>query len=130
MNRINPLYLLALFCMLTAYSFSLLQEKKQDFLSHNEAFNQLSHKAKEYKSLKKNNINKNAVIKTINQITTDSRFKKAKINTKKSTKSISLKIQTQDFKLLNRFVNRVLNEKLTILKLEIKTNKINMEVGL
>lgn len=130
MNRINPLYLLALFCMLTAYSFSLLQEKKQDFLSHNEAFNQLSHKAKEYKSLKKNNINKNTVIKTINQITTDSRFKKAKINTKKSTKSISLKIQTQDFKLLNRFVNRVLNEKLTILKLEIKTNKINMEVGL
>jgi len=130
MNRINPLYILALFLVLALYSFTVVKDKEQDFLSHNAEFNQLLTKAKEYKKLKSNNIDRNKVIKTINQITTDSRFKKAKITTNKSKKSISLKIKTDDFRLLNKFVNRVLNEKLSILKLEIKRNKINMDIGL
>ena len=130
MNRINPLYILALFLVLSLYSFTVVKAKEQEFVVHNGEFNQFLLKAKEYKSLKSNNIDKNKVIKTINRITTDSRFKKAKISTSKSKKSISLKIQTDDFRLLNKFVNAVLNKKLTISKMEIKRNKISMDIGL
>lgn len=130
MNRINPLYILALLFVLLFYSFSLVNTKEKEFLGKNTEYNNLVVKAKEYKSLKTNNINKNRVISIINSITTDSRFKKAKIRSNKSKNSINLNIQTSDFKILNKFINRILNEKLSILKLEIKADKINLEIGI
>ena len=50
------------------------------------------------------------------------------LKTNKSKKGISLSIQSVDSNILNRFINRVLNEKLSISKLDIKATKISLEV--
>ena len=130
MNRINPLYILLFFSVLALYSFVLVNNKEKDFIQKSKDHNDFVMKAKEYSDLKTNNLNKNAVIRIINSITSNAQFRKENIKTSQSKKSIRLSMETNQPDILNKFINRVLNERLFILKLEIKVDRINLEVGL
>lgn len=130
MNRINPLYILAFVFVLAIYSFLVVKNKEKEFQTHTKNYNDMLIIAKEYKSLKTNKSSKNKTIAKINSIKSDRSFKKAKIIAQQNKKGITLNIETTDYKVLNRFLNRVLNEKLSVKKFEISTHKIKMEVGL
>ncbi|WP_320652484.1 hypothetical protein [Arcobacter sp.] len=90
---------------------------------------QLEIKAKEYKDLSNSWKNEKYINKTLDEILKNSIFKNEKIVKTATKESIKIKIETTDSRVLDNFLNRVLNKQLIIKKLELDKNFIILEVG-
>ena len=130
MNRLNPLYILLTFIVLASISFTLLSIKEDTFEKKSKNYNLFITKAKQFKSLRANNMQENKTRNIINSITNDHEYNKATIRTHDNQQSIVIDIESEDIKLLDSFINKILNSKLSISKLKIQTNKMNIEVGI
>ncbi|MFK2824057.1 hypothetical protein [Arcobacter sp. YIC-80] len=129
MNKINPLYLILLMFTFVYISFEILSQTKENFIEKSNEYNSVKQKAKEFKELNNSWANKNRTIRTINQITNSPKFRKHKILKVETQKNIKLKIESMDSKVLNDFLNRVLNKQLIIDKLELQKTYIALEIG-
>ena len=130
MNRLNPLYIIALALTITFVSFFLLNKEKSEYITQADELKTISSKAKEYKQLKSSWSNKSFVNKTLNQILRISTFKNQKVLRVNGKNSIKIKMISSNPKILNSFVNKVLNKKLIIKKLELNKSYVDLEIGL
>lgn len=128
MKRLNPLYILALVVTFLIITYVSLDNKKDEFSKLSKNVNALDIKAKTFKSNKNTWFDKKRVENQINKIINTSLFKKEKILKTKSGNLIKLKIESLNQKVLDKFLNRVLNEKIIFKKLEIKKTSIYFEV--
>ncbi|MDY3199696.1 MAG: hypothetical protein RBQ84_02000 [Arcobacter sp.] len=129
MIRINPLYIILLFLTLFFISFYLVSNQKKLYLEKSLETIQLEIKAKEYKDLSNSWKNEKYINKTLDEILKNSIFKNEKIVKTATKESIKIKIETTDSRVLDNFLNRVLNKQLIIKKLELDKNFIILEVG-
>ncbi len=129
MNKINPLYILALMLTLVLLSFQQLSEQKNSFYEKAKEFESLKEKAKEYRHLSSSWASKENTVKTLNQIVNSSQFRKHKILKVETQKNLKVKIESSDTKVLNNFLNRVLNKQLIIEKMELQKDYIALEIG-
>lgn len=130
MKRINPIYILALIVTFFILSFSLLSDKKDEYQELNKQFLSLNEKAKNFKEYNQNWFNEKRVQKKIDTIVKSSSFRKEKILKTQNKNSVRVKIESDNPKVLNKFLNRVLNEKFRFKKLEIQKRTISLEIGL
>ena len=130
MNRLNPLYVIALGVTIVFVSFFLLKEEVKLFNENNTEFNMIQVKAKEYKDFKSSWNNKAFVDKTLNQILRSSSFKNQKILRVDTKNSVKLKMISDNPRVLNSLLNKILNKKLIIKKLELDKTYIDLEIGL
>lgn len=128
MKRLNPLYILALIITILIITFVSLNNKKDEYDSLNKSVNKLEQKAKSYRNSKDTWFNKKRVENKIDKIINSSLFKKEKILKAKNGNLIKIKIESLNQKILDKFLNRVLNEKIILKKLEIKKTSIYFEL--
>ena len=85
--------------------------------------------AAEFSTLKKGWFNKNETKKQIHYLVKDRKFKNAEvIKTDEKTKTI-IQLKSKDKNVVNQFVNKLLNKKLLINKLDITKSSVNVEVS-
>lgn len=129
MNKVNPLYIIALFVTIVFISFFLLQNQKDEYSSKLEELNIIEYKVKQYKEYKSNWDNESFVNKTLDQILKNRMFKNQKVLKATTDGAIKIKMESSDPKILNSFLNKVLNKKLIIKKLELNKTYVNLEIG-
>ena len=130
MKRLNPLYIISLFATIFIISIFTLNKEKENFKEQSEQLNVYTIKAKEYKNLKESWTNKDFVNSNLAQILKNKVFVNEKI-TKTSTKElVKIKIESSDYKILDNFLNKILNKQFVIKKLEIEKSFINLEIGI
>lgn len=130
MKRLNPLYIISLFMTILFISIFLLSEQKDLLKEKTEELNQIQIKAKEYKSLKNSWNNEKYANETLDLILKNKMFSNQKILKASTNELLKLKIQSDDPKILDSFLNKVLNKELAIKKLEIEKRYINLEIGI
>ena len=124
---IDPLFLLVSSLFIFLLSIYILSNTKyQKIQSYNE-FNKNIGIINQYSSLKSSWIDKKIQLKKVNKLIKILHIKNAKIiqNSNKMTVEIKSNINT-----LHRFLNKLLNEKLNIVKLKISKDTLKFEVGL
>lgn len=130
MRRLNPLYIISLFVTILVISIFLLNEQKNILKGKTEELNEIQVKAKEYKSLKNSWNNEKYANETLDLILKNRMFSNQKILRASTNELIKLKIESDDPKILDSFLNKVLNKELAIKKLEIEKRYINLEIGI
>lgn len=130
MNRINPLYLLLLSFIIVFISLSMLASEKNLFLSKIEESRLFEKMSVDFIALKKEWFDKNEIKKQINVLTNNSKFRKADIITTFEDKKAVIKLNSQDKNIIESFVNKILNNKFLINKLEISKTSVFVEVSL
>lgn len=130
MNRLNPLYIIGLFLTILFISFYLLSTSKDEFLNKNIEYLNMDKNAKDYKSFQSTWNNKVYVNNTLNQILKNKIYTNLKILRVETKNSIKLKITSSDEKILNDFINKILNKQVIIKKLDIEKTYINLELGI
>lgn len=130
MNKLNPIYIIALFITILFVSFFLLENKKDEYTLKLKQLNTIEQTAKEYKELKSHWSNESFINSTLDQILKNRMFRNQKVLRAKTQEVIKIKIQSSDSKILDSFLNKVLNKKLIIKKLELNKSYINLEIGL
>lgn len=130
MKRINPIYILGLIIVLFIGSYTSLNNKKEEFRNSTKEINTLSKKAKNYKDYKDTWFNEKTIIKRVDSIIKNPSFRKEKILKSQTENKIRIKMESQNPRILNRFLNRMLNEKFIFKKLDIQKSSITLEIGL
>ena len=130
MNRINPLYLIALTLTVLFISVYSLHCEKKFFVEKKDELNLIKQKSKDYKSYKESWNNEAFVSKTLDDILRSRQFSNQKVLRAKTKNSIKVKIQSTNQNILNAFLNKILNKKLIIRKLEIEKSFVNVEIGI
>ncbi len=130
MKRLNPLYIISLFITILVISIFLLNEEKTILKEKTEELNAIQLKAKEYKNLKNSWNNEKYVNDTLDLILKNKIFSNQKILKASTNELIKLKIESDDPKILDNFLNKILNKELAIKKLEIEKRYINLEIGI
>jgi len=130
MKRINPLYLIALSLTILFISFYVLNNEKIILIEKKDELNLIIKKAKDYKLYKESWNNEIFVSKTLDNILKNRKFLNQKVLRAKTKNSVKVKILSSDQKILNAFLNKLLNKKLIIKKLEIEKSFINVEIGI
>lgn len=130
MNRLNPLYIIALVCTITFVSFFLLNDEINKYNEKIKEVDKIKVLAKNYKEYKSNWDNKKFVENTLNKILRNSSFKNQKILKTQVNKNIRIRLESSNPRVLSKFLNMVLNKKLIIKKLDINKTYIQLEVGL
>lgn len=130
MNRINPLYLIALTLTVLLISLYSLNNEKRSFIQKKDELILVKQKSKDYKSYKESWNNESFVNKTLDDILKSRQFSNQKVLRAKTKNSIKVKIQSTDQNILNTFLNKILNKKLIIRKLELEKSFVNVEIGI
>ena len=130
MKRLNPLYIISLFITILVISIFLLSQEKNILKVKTEELNAIQIKAKENKSLKNTCNNEKYVNDTLDLILKNKIFSNQKILKASTNELIKLKIESDDPKILDNFLNKILNKELAIKKLEIEKRYINLEIGI
>lgn len=128
MNKLNPIYIIALLLVICFISSLHLDNKKDEYLIANKNFKSLETKISGYKDYKKKWLDEKKIVSKLNSILRSSKFRNEKILKTQSGKIIKVKIESLNQKLLNSFLNRVLNQKFVLRKLQIKKSSIYLEI--
>ena len=127
MKRLNPLYIISLFMTILFISIFLLSEQKDLLKEKTEELNQIQIKAKEYKSLKNSWNNEKYANETLDLILKNKMFSNQKILKASTNELLKLKIQSDDPKILDSFLNKVLTKVLAMTTLVSKKKNIKLE---
>ena len=127
MKNINPLFLLiASLIVLFIAIFSFNKAQKQLLIEQEEyqEFKQLSLRYNKQRDTFSNGTN---IIKRIQKLLLNSNIRNAEILHK--NKKITIKISSLNINLVQKFINKILNERFNIIKLNIIQDKITLEIG-
>lgn len=128
MNKINPLYLLALFFVVMLASFSSLSTAQQTLKSEQNSHKKFVQKAVEFNTLNETT-KKVYVDKILKEIKKDKFIKKARLNMQTKAKSYLLSLNKITQKAQEQLLNKILNEKLHIKNLYMDKNKMEVEIS-
>jgi len=127
MSKINPLFILGFTFLLFIYSIINLSFAKTSLYDMKLDFKQYNLISNRYYNLK-NKWNKNKNIKDkIKNILKLSNIKEYNINT--TNKTIKIKINNSNVKVLGTFMNKILNETFVISKFTFTQTSLDLEVG-
>ncbi|MBT4708403.1 MAG: hypothetical protein HOJ96_01930 [Campylobacteraceae bacterium] len=128
MKKLDPLYVILLSIVVLIVSIILFNSSIKKLNKSQDELKNISLIAINYSNMKNDwNDKKNTIIK-IDQIIRSLKIKR--IDKKITKKKIKIKIEDVSSNNLDKFINKVLNKKLNILKLDITNNSINLEVGI
>ncbi|WP_321314842.1 hypothetical protein [Halarcobacter sp.] len=130
MNKINPIYILAFVVVVFLISISILNNKENEFKNLNKYVIDLNTKGKIFSEYKNNWFNKTAIINKVDRIIKNTAYKNEKILKTQTNSLVRIKFESNNTKLLNSFLNRVLNEKFLLKKIDIEKTSIYLEIGL
>ena len=130
MKRLNPLYIIGLAVTILFLSFYLLNKEKSNFNERSEALLKIKSQSQDYKAYKKNWNNKKFVVKTLDNILNSSDFRNQKVLRVQTKHSVKIKIESSEQRVLNSFLNKILNKNLVIKKMVLEKNFINIELGI
>ncbi len=130
MNRLNPIYVLALVAVILFVSFNMLFNIEDEYNSVYNQKNSLDLKAQAYNEYKSRWFDKKSVEQRIDMILKNSNFQNEKVLKVASSNLIKIKIESKNQKILQTFLTRILNEKFMINKLQIEKDFISLEVGI
>lgn len=130
MNRLNPIYIIVLLVVLSLVSFMLLDEKKKEFNSSVKDVQALKLLGNEYRVLKTNWRSKRSIENRLNSILNNSSFRNVSISKSFERKKFLVSAKTNNARTLNNLLNKILNEKFLIRKLEIKPTELKVEIGI
>ncbi len=128
MNKINPLYLLLLFTVITFVSFFTLELNKNEVKKSFASLNSFSKTANEYSLIKNVWLNKNKIKRDINALLRS--LTSEKITKTELVDSIKIKMESKNEKKLSAFLNKLLNANFLFLKLEITQDVVFAEIRL
>ncbi len=128
MNKINPLYILALCFSIAIYSILNLKTTNEQLETIKDQNNKYLILATKYNSLNKAWGDSRDIQKVCEKILKVSRIKSSKITKNGLTMKISIEELTK--KQLDMFINKILNETITIIRFSFTKNSLEMEVGL
>jgi len=128
MNKINPLYLLLLFTVITFVSFFTLELKKNEVKKSFASLSSFSKTANEYALIKNVWLNKNKIKRDINALLRS--LTSEQITKMELLDSIKIKMESKNEKKLSAFLNKLLNANFLFLKLEITQNVVFAEIRL
>jgi len=128
MKKLDPLYVILLSIVVLIVSIILFNSSIKKLNKSQDELKNISLIAINYSNMKNDwNDKKNTIIK-IDQIIRSLKIKR--IDKKITKKKIKIKIEDVSSNNLDKFINKVLNKKLNILKLDITNNSISLEVGI
>lgn len=130
MSRINPFYLITLFLLLFILSLFSLNKEKESLKNIENEKKELYKLSQEYKDYKNSWFDKKQIEQRVSRIIKSITFKDEKILTSQTKNIIKIKIESQNEKILEKFLKRVLNEKFIIKKLEVKKESMYFEIGI
>lgn len=130
MKRLNPLYVILLFLTILIISIFSLNKEKNNFKEKSQEYSTFKIKAKEYKNLKEQWLNEKFVNETLDQILKNKMFSNQKILRATTKDLVKVRIESDDPKILDSFLNKILNKQLELKKLEIEKRFINLEIGI
>ena len=128
-NRINPIYIVLLLIILVFVSYSLVNTEKNNRVINNNQLSVTLKKVDEYNEYKKNWYNKEKVLSELNLILKSSSFKNKKQLKVETKNTIKIKLESANSKDLTKFLNKILNNKFLINKLELNKNFVFIEIG-
>lgn len=128
MNKLNPLYILFLFVVITFLSFYTLNQKKDLYEKSNENLENFTIMAKNYNEIKNSWLNAKKIENRIESIKRS--FKNEKILSVRLKDSIKIKYETKDTKKLAKFLNKLLNNKFVFSKLLITQTSVSAQIRL
>lgn len=129
MKRLNPLYIILLFLTFVFISFFQLNSTKNEYKNAYSDYEDLRSISKDFNELKTQWNNEKYVNETLDVILKNKMFSNQKILRAKVNNVIKLKIESSDPKILDNFLNKILNKPLQINKLELDKSFINLEIG-
>jgi hypothetical protein len=128
MNKLNPIYILALLFICFIISYILVSSKKKEYVSSSLNYTNISVKVQDFKDYKSTWFNTKQVSKRIDFILKSSTFRKEKILKTQVKNIIKIKIESKKQRVLDKFLNRILNEKVIIKRIDIQKKYINLEI--
>lgn len=129
MKRLNPLYIILLFLTFVFISFFQLNSTKNEYKNAYSDYEDLRSISKDFNELKTQWNNEKYVNETLDVILKNKMFSNQKILRAKVNNVIKLKIESSDPKILDNFLNKILNKPLQINKLELDKSFVNLEIG-
>ncbi|MCK5294806.1 MAG: hypothetical protein KAJ49_09150 [Arcobacteraceae bacterium] len=128
MKNINPLFLTIACAIILSIAIFSLDSAKKSLKVEKKEFEEFKQLAVKYNTLQKHWGDKKLIIENIQKILKSSGIRNANIIEK--NKTVVVQIVSMNITQVDKFVNKLLNERLSIKKLEITKNKIILEVGI
>jgi len=120
LNRINPLHLIILLLVSILFLFFQLTKIQSDLHEEEEAYKHSEQIAKELVAYKKFYGDKQRIKKSLKMILAQGSLKKAKIQTKESSRGITIMSKSIDLYALNSLMSKLFNGAYPIKNLQIK----------
>jgi len=129
MSRLNPIYILALIGTFLIITIFMVSGKKNELNEVTSSFNTINQNGKIYNEYKNNWFDKKDVSNRIDRIIKNSMFRNEKILKSETNNLVKIKIESANQRVLSQFLNKILNEKFIIKKLELQKTYISLEIG-
>ena len=129
MKRLNPLYIILLFVTIVFISFFMLNEEEKNFNEKIKNLNSFESKTKDFKELKTSWSNKEFVNSNLDLILKNRMFSNQKVLRVATKDIVKVKIESSDPKVLDNFLNKILNKQFIIKRLELQKSYISLEIG-
>ncbi|XPV67454.1 MAG: hypothetical protein ACNI25_09010 [Halarcobacter sp.] len=129
MSKLNPIYILAFIATIFILSIILVINKKSDFENMSSDYYQINSSAKNFNEYKTTWFDKNRVKTRLDRLLKSSSFRNEKILKSENSNLIKVKIESNKQNILEQFLNRVLNDKFIIKKIELEKTSIYLEIG-
>lgn len=133
MNRLNPLYIIALALFVAFFSLVKLQNVKTEIQQTQKSVDEKVKIAKELGSLKKVYSDKTKIKRALEKILRYSTIQKANISKEYRKSGVTLKVESINLVALNALMGKLLNGSFAIEKLNVKRlsdKKATLEVGI
>jgi len=127
MKKINPMTIVLISLLFAVLSLVLLKQSTTKLKEQNSILIDTKTIANQYSSLKKSWNNPKQISKIINKIKRQLRLKKLSIVDNK--KKITITIKNETLNNINKFINKICNANLIILKLNITKDSVYLEIG-
>ena len=128
MNKTNPLFILLVSFIIVLMSVFFLIQEKANIKNAEIEYNDFKIIALKYQDKQNSYHDANKIIKSLESIIKKSNVKNVNITQEKT--KIVLIIQKSNTRILDNLMNKILNHKFNIKKLELTNNSLRIEVGL
>ena len=128
MKNINPLFLTIFCAFILIISIVSLNNAEDNLKIQKQEFKEFQKLAVKYNTLEKYWGDKKQIVKNIQKILKASGIRNTNIIQR--NKKITVQMVSLNIKQVQKFINKLLNERIYIKKLDITKNKIIVEVGI
>lgn len=128
MNKINPLYIVAIFLVILLISFVKVSELSNKLKTAQSDFQTFKESALKYNTL--NSMSSTKDINTfIKKVSSDKLYSKANLKIDNKNKSVEFNFIGKNYKTYQKFINEILNKNFKILSLEINESNTKIELS-